>query len=155
MLADKVNKIAETIMRIALDDEDELAPAAEELVEGCKALGWNIEKTFAFLLTIAVDAHLAGAQQFNKGDVLANALDALARVLGTEADAIREAIADELLTAGALSRKPGEKIDQVVRLDRPEDMSVKVFSARVAALSKRFPTIAFLVNSGDVLDDVA
>lgn len=103
-MPDKVNGIAETIMRIALEDEDELAPAAEELVKGCIALGWNIEKTFAFLLTAAVGAHIELAQKYNKGDFLTNALDALARALGTSADVIREAINDELSTAEALSR---------------------------------------------------
>ena len=152
---DDVNNIAERIMRIALEDEDELVPAAEELVEGCKALGWNIEKTCAFLLTIAVDAHIDQAQEHNQGDALANALDALARVLGTGADAIREAINDEMPTAEALSRKTGEKIDQVVQLTRPEGMSVERFDAAVTSLSKRFPTIAYIVSSGDVLDDAA
>lgn len=154
-MPDEVNEITETIMRIALDDEDELTPAAEELVEGCKALGWNIEKTFAFLLTAAVDAHIAGAQEHNQGDVLANALDALARALGTGADAIREAIVDELPTAEALSLETGEKIDQVVQLTRPYGMSVERFDAAVTSLSKRFPTIAFIVSSDDVLDDAA
>ena len=154
-MPDEVNEIAETIMQIALDDEDELTPAAEELVGGCKALGWNIEKTFAFLLTAAVDAHIDEALKFDKEDVLVNALDALARALGTGADAIREAIADELPTAEALSRETGEKIDRVVQITRLESMSVEMFDAVLVGLSKRFPTIAFVVNPGDVLDDEA
>lgn len=154
-MPDKVNGIAETIMRIALEDEDELTPAAEELVKGCIALGWNIQKTFAFLLTAAVDAHIELAQKYNKGDVLANALDALARALGTGADVIREAINDEPPTAEGLSQETGEKIDQVVQLTRPEGMSVEAFDATVTSLSKRFPTIAFILSSDDVLDDAA